>query len=200
MNFKIFLSLTLVLSGALSGCSTFKDSDATEWLPTIGVPLPLPESEYERQQILKKCGLAASEQIWVRHMDVNRDGKEDSVVTIALPEEIGAYWRNQRSLTYVLPGEYDGAFTGNWERTTIWFSLVTYEGQTHVRYGDSETIRQFSVFRRKGVWYVHVREQEYESGAGEASERNMQYQGFGNRPSCSEGQPIGPRHEKRASS
>ena len=170
---------TVVIACALLGMASctnlrpFAESDSTEWLPTIGLTASV--EDWERQEILKKCGLSGAEQIWMRRLDLDRNGKEDCVVTVALPPEIGPYWRNYRSLTYVFRGGEIGSFGGQWRTATLWFSLVTYEGQDHVRYGDSETIRQFSVFRRDGEWYVGIREHAYGNDGGEARDRLMEF-------------------------
>jgi hypothetical protein len=169
----------MVVAGCLlvaTACTNLRpdaESAATEWLPTIGVPASV--DAYHRQELLKRCGVKDAEHIWIRTLDLDRDNQEDCVVTIALPEEIGPYWRNRRSVTYVFRGGNVGAFGLRWENATLWFSLVTYEGQDHVRYGDSETIRQFSIFRRRGTWCVRIRESEYGNEGGEASQRLMKY-------------------------
>ena len=142
---------------------------SSEWLPTIQQAVSLEDTE--RNEILRRCGVTSADQIWIRTLDVDQDNKEDCVVTVALPPQIGPYWRNYRSLTYVFRGENVGTFGHHWKGATLWFSLVTYEGQDHVRYGDSQTIRQFSVLRRNGRWCVSIREHEYKNDGGEAGRR-----------------------------
>lgn len=79
------LIIALALLGTVSCASRrpHAESDPTEWLPTIGSPASL--EDWERQAILNKCGLGDAKTIWFRCLDLDRDGKEDCVVTIALP-------------------------------------------------------------------------------------------------------------------
>jgi hypothetical protein len=148
------------------------ESHSSEWLPTIQLATALEDTE--RNEILRQCGLSRADQIWIRTLDLDRDNKEDCVVTVALPPESGPYWRNYRSLSYVFRGGNVGVFGLQWRDAKRWFSLVTYEGQDHIHYGDSETIRQFSVLRRNGNWCVSVREHEYGNNGGEARGRRAE--------------------------
>src|SRR6202012_5789979 len=119
--------LALCCLFALSSCADVRsrvESQATVWLPTIEWPASL--DDYERRTILKMCGVKDARRIWITTMDLDNDGKEDCVVTIALPEGIGARWRSQHSITYVFRGGHIGAFGMQWENATLWFSLLTY--------------------------------------------------------------------------
>ena len=147
------------------------ESGSTEWLPTLGPAARLEDAQ--RQEILEKCGVTHAELVWIRTIDLDQDQKEDCVVTLALPPENGASWRNFRSLTYVFRGGTMGGFDPQWKTATLWFSLVTYERQDRARLGDVETIRQFSVFRRGKKWYATIREHEYGNDGGEARDRLM---------------------------
>ena len=176
-SFTIIRTLIAVCSlFAIASCTIVKPGvgiTCAIWLPTIEYPASL--DDYERQTILKMCGVKDARRIWITTMDLDQDGKEDCVVTIALPEGIGARWRTQRSITYVFRGGNIGAFGLQWEKATLWFSLVTYEGLENVPNGDDETIRQFSICRRNGKWCISVRENEYGNDGGEASMRLMEF-------------------------
>lgn len=163
------VSCGLLVSTSCTITQPRAESHSSEWLPTINHAASLEDTE--RNEILRQCGVSSADQIWIRTLDLDQDNKEDCVVTVALPPEIGPYWRNYRSLTCVFRGGNVGAFGRHWKDAKLWFSLVTFEGQDHVRYGDSETIRQFSVLRRNGKWCVSIHEHEYGNDGGEARDR-----------------------------
>jgi hypothetical protein len=169
---KIRISLFICGLFATASCTAIHqlgEPCSAARFPTLSRSRTLEETE--RQEIMRKCGITAAKQISIRALDLDRDQKEDYVLTIELPPEIGGNWRNYRSLTYVFRGTQRGL--GGWETATPWFSLVTYEAQDHVKYGDSETVRQFSIFCRRGKWFVTIYEYEYESEGREPSESNM---------------------------
>jgi hypothetical protein len=175
-TFKLIWNwLALLACGGLLGCATTPTThsrpDATEWFPTLDATFAV--DDLSRQEILQKCGVKEAATFWTRALDLDQDGKEDCIVTIALPEVKGPYWTGFRSVTYVFRGGNEGAFNSGWNAATLWFSLVTYQGLMHARYGDSQTIRQFSLLRRDGQWLVKGEEHEYGNEGGDALTRLM---------------------------
>jgi hypothetical protein len=137
---KILLNLAVVLTGVLSGCSTM--ANGSEWLPSMDIPVVLEPAVLDSIPI---PDIKSASHIWIRSLDLDNDGKADSVVTVAFPPELGPYWRNYRWVTYVFRGTHKGAFLSyGAHEATLWFSIVTREAQDHVRSGDTETrTRQF---------------------------------------------------------
>lgn len=144
-------------------------NEESEWLPSISEPVHL---EHAVLRLVPVPGITNAPAVWIRHLDLDSDGKEDSVVTSRIPDELGPYWINRRSVTYVFRGGEAGAF-GSYAKAEPWFFVVTYEALFHVRYGDKETRRLFSVSKEAGQWVVTVKQYEYGNDGGEARDRLM---------------------------
>ena len=174
---KILLNLVVVLTGVLSGCSTIANRQAglmanrSEWLPSMDVPVVLEPAVLDLIPIPE---IKSASHIWIRSLDLDNDGKADSVVTVAFPPEMGPYWRNYRWVTYVFRGTHKGAFSGyGATEATLWFSIVSREEQDHVRYGDTETRRIFRIVEENGQWMAEIQQFAYGISGGEAGERLM---------------------------
>ena len=113
-------------------------------------------------------GIMDASHVWIRSLDLDKDGKEDSVVAMASPPEAGPYWRNFRSVTYIFRGKQKGRFRGYSDsEASLWFSVVTRQAQYHVHYGDSEVRRIFCVVRQEDRWLVEIGEFVYGNSGGE---------------------------------
>jgi hypothetical protein len=163
-QFLILLCLTLA---ALRCVAT--ETNEAEWLPSISEPVRLEPAVLE---LIPIPGITNAPAIWIRNLDLDADGKEDSVLTVKIADELGPYWINYKAVTYVFRGDHTGAF-GGYRTAFPWFYVVTYEGQMHVRYGDSQTRRLFSVSEQQGQWVVAVKQYEYGNSGGEAGDRLM---------------------------
>ena len=152
----------------LAGC-TSTGTHESEWLPSISEPIKF-EPGVPRH--IPVPGITNSPAVWVRKLDLDGDGKEDSVVTVQAPPEFGHYCINYKSVTYVFRGAENGGLCSY--RTAIpWFSVVTHEEQMNVRHGNTQTRRLFSLSKAKGLWIVTVKEYEYGTNDGDAGDRVM---------------------------
>jgi hypothetical protein len=174
---KILLNLAVVLTGVLSGCCTTANrqtgltANGSEWLPSVDVPVVLEPAVLD---LIPIPGIKAAAHIWIRYLDLDNDGKEDSVVSVASLPEMGPYWRNYRWVTYVFRGTHKGVFSSyGATEATLWFSVVTREAQDHVRYGDTETRRIFRIVQENGQWMAEIQQFAYGNSGGEAGERLM---------------------------
>jgi len=174
---NILLNLAVVLTGVFSGCSTAANrrvglmANGSEWLPNIDVPVVLEPAVLD---LIPIPGIKSAAHIWIRHLDLDNDGKEDSVASVASLPEMGPYWRNYRWVTYVFRGTHKGAFLSYGAlEATLWFSIVTREAQDHVHYGDTETRRIFRIVQENGQWMAEIQQFAYGNSGGEAGERLM---------------------------
>ncbi len=152
----------------LAGCASTA-TNQSEWLPSISEPVKIEPGVLRGIPI---PGITNAPVIWVRHVDLDADGKEDCIVTVRMPDELGPQWGNLRHVTHVFRGGEQGAF-GGYATAEPWFFVVTYEGLFHVKYGDEETRRLFSLSKQEGEWVVTLKQYEYGNDGGEARERCM---------------------------
>ena len=144
-------------------------TNQSEWFPSISEPIEISPSVLSRIPIQ---GITNAPAIWVRHVDLTADGKEDSIVTVRMPDDLGPQWGNVKHVTHVFRGGDEGAF-GGFATAEPWFFVVTYEGLFHVKHGDEETRRIFSLSKQEGEWVVTLKQYEYGNDGGEARERLM---------------------------
>lgn len=163
-----YIVAVVCIALTLAGCVSTATS-RSEWLPSISEPLQFDPGVLRDIPV---PGITNAPTVWVRNLDLDSDGREDSVVTVKAPRELGPYWINYKSVTYVFRGTETGAFS-NYRTAIPWFFVVTHEEQMHVRYGDSQTRRLFSLAEQKREWTVTVTQYEYGNEGGESRDRLM---------------------------
>lgn len=147
-----------------------------EWLPSCERPLAeAPEAEREVRSI---TGLELDGPMFVRGVDLDADGRNDQIVTVSVESGTGARTYRRCHLTYVFKGSSPGAFGGQYKSAQLWFSLVTYDSNESVVYGDTQIRRYFRMKPHDGKWSVEVREFRYKSGPGDASDYVVKYEGM----------------------
>ncbi len=163
-NIIALLCIALHLAGCASSATT-----QSEWLPSISEPVTI-ESGALRDIPIPE--ITNAQVIWVRHVDLDADGKEDCIVTVRMPDELGLQWGNLRHVTHVFRGGEQGAF-GGFATAEPWFFVVTYEGHFHVKHGDKEIRHLFSLSKQEGEWVVTLKQYEYGNDGGDPGERLM---------------------------
>jgi len=173
------LAVSLTILAALVGIAGMAPTPASppnptpflEPLPTLGVPLDpakAPELIKELQQFAQ---VKESVAVWAQVLDLDADGKEDAIFTMALPDEpAGARGRTRVRVTYIFRGNSPGSFGGSISQARLWFSLDTEYYLNHLE-GDVEIKRTFCVQQSAGHMVVVVREYTYETGPGDGTTR-----------------------------
>jgi len=183
MDARIFQGLVLFFSFLFGLCMTGviasqdqcpHESHSTEWLPSLGWPVT---DRSTLESMSKAATVDEAVVVYRRNIDLDGDGKEDSIVTFVLPANKGPYWTERESLTCVFRGTEDGAFSGSYKRSMLWFSLVTLQRLDHVRQGDKETRRLFSLSHGPRGWQIRINEYRYGNRGGDRSTRAMRFLG-----------------------
>ena len=140
----------------------------SEWLPGFTWVVEGPD---ERREIAQLVGAGPGASVYERRVDLNEDGKEDSIVTIGRGEGSGARaWRTVLT-TYVFLGSERGSFGGAFRNARLWFKLTTLDSLATVKYGDTVTRRVFRLRREDEKWVIGVTEYVYEAGPGDGASR-----------------------------
>jgi hypothetical protein len=166
----VSITATLALSGrGFSGPGTSPTATPfVEPLPALTWPVT---DKDDLAQVLKACGVKSASAAWLNCIDLDGDGKEDAVVTLALEPQNGPRWGKSVRATYVFRGTTRGSFGGAFSTATFWFSLNTGCALDHVEYGDQETRKTFSLCKVNEQWQVEVRTYYYETGPGDGTSR-----------------------------
>lgn len=163
----------LLCSLFFTGCSTAGNpQSAPDWFPRLTTPTSAVEFDQKLFNQLTGNKIIPAE-IWQDIVDVDGDGREDTVVTLEAGESGGPRWHSHSWTTFVLKGEQDVGEVFELRRSRLWFSLSTMSHLDHVVYGDEEIRRQFRLCREGPSWKVKIRDVQYANEGGDAASRGM---------------------------